>query len=73
MSATICWKPVTQKERHFEGGTSSSYEKLSKTFGSEISKYDIQKLRGMGIFDDFYNEVADTIEKVGNIQVWIVY
>jgi len=72
MSVTINWRPTNTKDKHFDGGTSSSLQVLKQTFGQHIGPGDVAALRAMAraANDEFYNEVADTIEHVGEIEIW---
>ncbi len=75
MSVTIHWEPCGTKKPHFRGGRSASLEVLKETFGHEIHAKDVGVLRGMAIAanDEFYNEVADVVEKHGDIKFWGEY
>lgn len=75
MSVTIHWKPLSTKERYFKSGTGSDLTVLDETFGREISVHDVPTLRAMAraARNEFFNEVADEIEKVGDIKVWGEY
>lgn len=73
MSVTIHWRPTSDAGKHFEGGTSTSLSKLQEVFHSgPISKKDAATLRAMAVAsgDQFFNEVADIAESVGEIEVW---
>lgn len=76
MSITIKWRPATDAGKDFERGTSSEYSTLVDTFGGNIlGEEDVRVLRAMAKASDsrFYDEVADTIERVGPIKVWDEY
>lgn len=75
MSITICWRPVDKRSNSFGNGTSTSYERLISVFGSKISETDLPRLHAMAVAadSDFYREVAETVEKVGDIEVWGEY
>ena len=75
MSVTINYIRTTEKNKHFEGGTSSNLEVLKKTFGNTIAKANIPSLRAMAIAakDEFYNEVADVVETENEIKFWGTY
>lgn len=75
MSVTICWRPKSEKPNHFANGTSNGLTKLRKVFAETVSTADIPALRAMAIATDdgFYAEVADVVEKVGDIEVWGEY
>lgn len=75
MSITICYRPRTDKSPRFRGGTSKSFGVLREVFGSLLSIADIPKLRAMTIATDdpFYAEVAETIERVGEVEFWSEY
>lgn len=75
MSVSICWEPESTNSRSFETGGSTEMEALQKAFGKRIVVGDIPTLRGMSIAtgNEFYDEVADAIEKYGNINVWGEY
>jgi len=75
MSATIHWRPATDEGKTFDNGTSSSYDRLIRACGSVLDIADVPKLRAMAVAadNDFYNEVANTIEKVVSIKVWRTY
>jgi hypothetical protein len=72
VSVTIFFRRTAQKSEHFVGGTSRSLEKLKEIFGQIISKSQIDTLRAMAIAadDKFYDEVADTVEALGEIEFW---
>lgn len=75
MSVTINWRPTNMNNKHFDGGTSSSLEVLKRTFGQTIEPANIPALRGMATAtnDKFYDEVADVVEQVGEIEIWGTY
>lgn len=75
MSISIQWRPATDDGRSFESGTSSEYAVLVETLGRELDETDVRTLRAMAkaANSEFYNEVADTIERVGAIKVWDSY
>lgn len=73
MSVSIHWRPTSDQGKRFTGGTSTSLDVLSSTFGNNIDENDIRTLRGMAKLDSFYGEVADIVEQVGSIQVWGVW
>lgn len=72
MSVAIRWRPTSESGKRFSCGTSSSLDALTRTFGETIGPKDIAALRAMAnaTNDGFYDEVADTIESVGEIKVW---
>lgn len=72
MSITIHWRPETDKGKHFRSGTSTSFQRLKDVFGTTIRVKDIPALRAMAVAaqDDFYTEVSDMVERVGDIIVW---
>ena len=75
MSITICYRPISDKPKHFSGGTSDAYDVLKQTFGSQITENDINKLRAMSLAsrNKFYDEVADVIENIGSIEFFGEY
>ncbi len=75
MSVTICWRPTSEIPKHFEGGTSSSLEVLKGVFHGKISEKHVDTLRAMAASarDEFYNEIADKVEQVGEIEFWGEY
>lgn len=72
MSVTVHWRPVGQKNKYFEKGTSTSFDKLKRAFGSQIDDEHVASLRAMAIATDdpFYDEVADTVLRIGSIEIW---
>jgi hypothetical protein len=68
MSVTICYAPKC-KEGTFRGGTSTTLDVLTQEFGREIDERDIPRLRAMGRLDKFFDEVADAVEKYGEIAI----
>jgi hypothetical protein len=72
MSVAIHWRPASEKSNRFNGGTSTSLEKLHKAIGDRIGRDDIRTLRAMAVAtdDEFFAEVADVVEQVGEINVW---
>lgn len=74
MSVTVCWKPISKNSKNFAGGTSSSFAVLKTIFGDapHLHDVDVPRLRAMAVAanDKFYDEIADTIERVGAIEVW---
>lgn len=74
MSVTICYRPTSQLPFHL-GGTSSSLERLHRAIGRTVRPSDVAALRAMSVAagDEFYNEVADVVEKHGEIDVWGEY
>jgi len=75
MSVNIHWRPTSDKGKCFDSGTSSSWDRLQRACGTKLNESHVPKLRVMAISTDneFYNEVADVIEKVGSIEVWGEY
>lgn len=75
MSVTIHWRPVTDKGRHFSGGTSSDLQVLKETFALGLSREDARVLRAMetATKNPFYGEVASVVEEVGAIEFWGEY
>jgi hypothetical protein len=73
MSITIKWRPASDDGKSFERGTSSEYRTLVDAFGSNtLGEEDVRVLRAMAKASDsrFYDDVADTIERIGPIKVW---
>lgn len=72
MSVTIHWRPTSKKDKYFRGGTGTSLQILKDTFGDTLGEADVKALRAMAnaAKDEFYNEVADIIEQVGEIQIY---
>jgi hypothetical protein len=72
MSVTIHWRPLSIKQRYFKNGTSSDLTILQDVVGTEITTENIKTLRAMASAarNEFYNEVADAVEKYGDIKVW---
>lgn len=70
MSVTIMWRPMSEVSSYFEGGTSDSIEKLKTAVGDQIGPEDIKVLRAMAMFDPFFAEVADIVERHGAIKIW---
>ena len=75
MSATIHWRPASDEGKHFNGGTSLSFDKLKNIFGNTLTENDVPTLRAMATAadDEFYDEIANCIENVGSIQIWVSY
>jgi hypothetical protein len=75
MSISIQWRQASDDGKSFETGTSSEYATLIEQFGPVIAESDVPTLRAMAraAKSEFYNEVADTIERVGAIKVWDSY
>ncbi len=75
MSITICWRPLDTNDNHFESGMSSEFAVLEETFGGSVSPTDLKTLRAMAKSSGskLYDEVADTVERVGAIGFWSVY
>lgn len=75
MSASLCWRPVSDTGKHFKSGTSRAFDKLVDHLRNEVGASDVPALRAMAAAsgDEFYNEVADTIESVGDIVLFKVY
>lgn len=75
MSVTIHWRPTTDKGKHFKNGTSTSLANLKRAIGSTIGPADIDKLHAMAIAaeDAFFSEVAEIVERVGEIEIWGEY
>lgn len=72
MSVTICWRPKSDTGKHFQGGTSTSLDRLQNVFRGVVGETDIRTLRAMSAAanDSFYDEVADVVEQVGAIEFW---
>jgi len=72
MTVTICWRPIGQKNRRFNKGVSSQLNILHDIFGTSIPIKAIFTLRAMEKVcgTGFYGEVADILEKHGEINVW---
>ena len=75
MSISICWRPSTDEGKQFSSGTSTEYAILIEQFGELIHEQDAPTLRAMAKSSksDFYNEVADVVERIGAIRVWDSY
>jgi hypothetical protein len=73
MSVTIYWRPL-RKQQHFAGGTSKELDVLKAQFGDSLrlGLGAVEVLRGMAraTGSQFYNEVADAIDKSGPIDIW---
>ena len=72
MSVRIHWRQTSDQGKAFSGGTSTSLDIL-QGMGNILGQDKIPVLRGMGKLDKFYDEVADAIESVGEIEVWGVW
>jgi hypothetical protein len=72
VTVSIHWRPTGEIYRHFSDGTSSQLTVLNSVFGPKIQTSDIRVLRAMAVASGqkFYDEVADVVEKNGDIQVW---
>lgn len=72
MSVTIFWRPCSERAKHFETGTSFSLEVLKGVFHGKITEKNILTLRAMAFSskDKFYDEVADKVEQVGDLEFW---
>jgi hypothetical protein len=75
MSVTIYWRPTAKGDKHFRNGTSTSLEKIKLMFGSRLTTNHVLALRAMteASDDTFYREVADVVEKEGEIEIWGEY
>jgi len=75
VSVTIHWRPATDIGKSFDGGTSKTLEILKSVFGKRIILAHVDSLRAMAAAtnDQFYNEVADIVERVGEIEIWGEY
>lgn len=75
MSITIQWRPASDDGKSFENGTSSEYTALVDAFGHTLGEEDVRALRAIAkaTRSKFWDEVADTIERVGPIKVWDTY
>lgn len=75
MSITIKWLPASDEGKDFETGTSTEYTTLVDTFGHTIGEGDVRAFRAIAkaTGSRFWDEVADTIERVGPIKVWDEY
>lgn len=73
MAVTVHWRPAADIGNSFQGGTSGQLDALTKHFGNTLTEHDVKALRAMAevaLGGDFFNEVADTIERVGAIEIW---
>lgn len=72
MSVTIYYRMVSKTDPHFNAGTSSDLSVLESHFGGALEEKDIPALRAMAAIEGhgFFDEVADTIERVGSIEVY---
>jgi hypothetical protein len=72
MSVTIRWRSASDQGKAFEGGTPDMLEVLKQTVGTTIGPNDVDTLRAMARTSGlkFYDEVADTIDAIGEIEVW---
>lgn len=72
MSVTVHWRPLGEVTAYFKGGTSTSYDKVKRAFGTRIETYNVPALRAMAIAadDPFYDEIADTVERHKAIEIW---
>lgn len=75
MSVAVRWRPASDQGKRFSGGTSSQLEKVISAIGSTVTESDVDKLQAMHIAtgEDFYDEIADTVEQVGAIVIWGEY
>lgn len=78
MSVNIYWRTIP-KGRSFKGSyTSSDLAALADTFGGgntpvQLTKEDASILRAMARASgnrEFYDDIADTVERVGEIEVY---
>jgi hypothetical protein len=73
LSVTVHWRPASDTGNSFDRGTSDQLEILKKHFGTTITQDDVKALRAMAavaLGGDFFEEVADTVERVGAIEIW---
>jgi hypothetical protein len=72
VSCRIHWRPVADKGRPFTEGTSDMLTVLKNQFGDTVGPQDVRVLRAMAHASGrkFYDEVADIVENVGEIEVW---
>lgn len=75
MSIRIHWRPYSQETAHFNGGSTSTLEKVKQALGTTITKENVPTLYAMTIASDdpFYEEIAKVVEKVGVIEIWGEY
>lgn len=75
MSVTIHWKPTSKAEKYFNSGTSSALKIILEHIGEVITPHDVDTLRAMAAAsnDGFYSEVADVVQKYGEIRIWGEY
>lgn len=77
MTVTFMYEPVANVTS-FQHGTSSDHTALTDTFGTfpvELDQRDVATLRAMGraARNPLYEEIADTIERVGEIRLSAQY
>lgn len=74
MSVTICWRPVEKNRHRFEHGASTSWARLQEVFGNDptLGPSHVPMLIAMSKAADneFYREIAERIEAVGEIALW---
>lgn len=75
MIARIHWRPTSDKGHYFESGTSINLNELTTAIGTRLNETHILRLRTMAFNTKIrlYDEVADTIERVGAIEIWGEY
>ncbi len=74
MSATIGWVPCSKGATSFESNYDSAIrETIIKSFGNPIKANSIVKLRHFAeaTGEEIYTEIADIIEKFGDIEIKI--
>jgi len=72
MSVSVTWRLTKRSNHAFKHGTSSEFDKLCKAFPDRIiCSEDVPILRAMAVvaepYHAFFEEVADTVEKHGDI------
>ncbi|MDD5693561.1 MAG: hypothetical protein PHU86_03770 [Patescibacteria group bacterium] len=80
MSANIYWRPDTQARNNFDVGAPSDFiDSIREAFGElpvKLNSKDVPTLKGMASVkslwrnDNPYKEIIETIEKVGEIEIW---
>lgn len=75
MSVSIFWRPSLSGMR-FKGGTDADLEALTEIFSGYIPSGSGDLLRSLGRAlksQEFYNEVADVVDRHGAIKFWGEY
>jgi len=73
MSVTIHYRIKSKEDPHFQEGVSDDLMVLERVFpGGHIEPSDVITLRAMAIATrtEFFNEVAETVNRVGAIEVY---